>query len=182
MTAIAKCGSTLELHTPQEGFNIIPILEGLLGKYDSNDDISMSTGVGGMMVDSTDRRQIVDKLFADVPVSNLQCARAWKDICAFVLPATGRGWVPTARAKVGVWKRVVEGAVLQGIDLGTQFLVGDLWKSMLDEDGEGEWPRELFEAVVGRVCETGDEGSLLEGELKCKFPIPPEGVDLTGGS
>ncbi|OJJ66874.1 hypothetical protein ASPBRDRAFT_59310 [Aspergillus brasiliensis CBS 101740] len=166
MTAIAKCGSTLELHKPQEGFNINPILEGLLGTYDSGDDIAMSTGQGGMMVDSTDQRQIVEKLFADVPVSNMQCARAWKDICAFVLPATGRGWVPTARAKIAVWKRVVEGAVLQGIDLGTQFLVEDLWKSILDEDGEAEWPRELFEAVVRRVCETGDEGSLLEGETK----------------
>ncbi|PWY72218.1 sister chromatid cohesion protein Dcc1 [Aspergillus sclerotioniger CBS 115572] len=165
MTTIAKCGSTLELHTPQEGFNIIPVLEGLLGRYDSLSDGNTEQG---RLSESTDRRKIIEGVFADVPVSRMQCGRAWREVCAFVLPDTGRGWVPTAKVKIGVWKRAVEGSVLQGIDLGKQFLVRDVWRSVLDENGEGEWPRELFEAVVRRVCEAGDSdgGLLMEGEMK----------------
>ncbi|PYI06768.1 hypothetical protein BO78DRAFT_314834 [Aspergillus sclerotiicarbonarius CBS 121057] len=155
MTTIAKCGSTLELHTPQEGFNIIPILEGLLGRYDSDSDGKSGSTGQERLAESADRRRIIEGVFTDVPVSRMQCERAWKEVCAFVLPDTGRGWMPTAQVKIGVWKRMVEGAVLQGIDLGKQFLVGDVWKSVLDEEGEGEWPRELFEAVIRRVCEGG---------------------------
>lgn len=79
-------------------------------------------------------------------------------------------WMPSAEMKLEVWKRVVEGSVLQGIDLGAQFLVNDLWKSVLDDEGLAPFPRPLFEAVVRRICELpeGAERDFAESEMKCE--------------
>jgi hypothetical protein len=65
---------------------------------------------------------------------------------------------------------LVEGAVLQGIDLEKQFLVGDLWNSVLDEDEAAEppFPRALLEAVVRRICVV-DERPALADEVKCEL-------------
>jgi hypothetical protein len=63
----------------------------------------------------------------------------------------------------------MEGAILQGIDLEKQFLVGDLWKSVLDEDDtEPPFPRALLEAVARRLC-VADERPSLADEIKCKL-------------
>ena len=119
------------------------------------------------------RGDVIRRVFADVPVSRAQCEAGWVELCAFVLGRGGSGedvagWCrrPSARVKLDVWRRLVEGAVLQGIDLGKQFLVQDLWRSVLDE-GEEPFPKALFEGVVRRVCEVGD-GRLFE-DLKCKY-------------
>ncbi|KAL2829277.1 hypothetical protein BDW59DRAFT_38640 [Aspergillus cavernicola] len=167
VTSIAKCGSTLELHTPPEGFSAVPFLRGLLGVYDNG----MRRGEDGdedMEEESTEtRKNIRDRLFHDIPVSMAQCERGWAEICAFVLPprastekefglASSCCWRPSAGMELQVWKRAVEGAVLQGIDLGKQFLVKDLWKSVLDDDGLEPFPRPLFEAVIRRIRESGE--------------------------
>lgn len=62
----------------------------------------------------------------------------------------------------------MEAAVLQGINLEKQFLAHDLWRSMLDDNGDEPFPRALFEAIIRRVCEL-DATNLLS-ELKCMFP------------
>ncbi|GMF67927.1 unnamed protein product [Aspergillus oryzae] len=155
MTAIAKCGSTLELHTPPEGFSAVPVLERILPVYDEVEGAEQQ-------VEVEERGDLIRRVFADVPVSRAQCEAGWIELCAFVLGCGGggedvAGWCrrPSAKVKLDVWRRVVEGAVLQGIDLGKQFLVQDLWRSVLDE-GEEPFPRALFEGVVRRVCEVGD--------------------------
>ncbi|KAA8648253.1 putative sister chromatid cohesion protein Dcc1 [Aspergillus tanneri] len=138
MTSISKCGSTLELHTPQEGFSAVPFLERILSVYDL-----FSTVGHGMdgdnydeegVVDLVQRRGIVQRVFEDVPVSRAECERGWRE----------------------------------GIDLGKQFLVSDLWKSVLDDGAEEPFPRPLFEAIVRRVCDLGVEqgGLLTDGDLK----------------
>ncbi|KAE8348658.1 hypothetical protein BDV28DRAFT_164191 [Aspergillus coremiiformis] len=148
VTAIAICGSTLELHTPPEGFSAVPVLERILPVYDDGEEAEvMEVDVG----------EVIRRVFADVPVSGVQCEEGWIEVCGFVLRRGSGGDVvgwcrrPSAETKLGVWRRVLEGAVLQGIDLGRQFLVKDLWRSVLDE-GEEPFPRALFEAVVRRVC------------------------------
>ncbi|KAE8380145.1 sister chromatid cohesion protein Dcc1 [Aspergillus bertholletiae] len=158
MTAIAKCGSTLELHTPPEGFSAAPILERILPVYDEMEGAEQNMEQG----------DVIRRVFADVPVSRAQCEAGWIELCAFVLGCGGHGkdvvgWCrrPSARVKLDVWRRVVEGAVLQGIDLDRQFLVQDLWRSVLDEGAEEPFPKALFEGVVRRVCEVGD-GQLFE--------------------
>lgn len=179
MTSIAKCGSTLELHTPKEGFSAVPFLMEMLGVYDvpSGDqdaDVDMD------MTDNNNRddESIISSLFTDIPISLAQCTQAWTDICAFIHPKTKTCWRPSPKSKVTVWKRIVEGAVLQGINLETQFLVNDLWKSVLDDNGEEPFPRGLFEGVVRRVCE--GETTSIQSIAKCELPFI-SGVKLRGG-
>ena len=61
---------------------------------------------------------------------------------------------------------------MQGIDLEKQFLVEDLWKSVLDDDDtlEPPFPRGLLEAVARRLC-VADERPSLTDEIKCKSLI-----------
>ena len=184
MASIAKCGSTLELHTPKEGFSAAPFLTRTVGVYDGpgggNVDMDTDTDTDMDMDMDTLEVTIRNAVFADIPVSRAQCEEAWVDLCAFVQgrrsdidPNSAAGYCrrPSAKCKVSVWKRVVEGAVLQGINLEKQFLANDLWKSVLDDNGDEPFPRALFEAVVRRVCEVDAASAIpLNGaEPKCEF-------------
>lgn len=171
LTAIAKCSSTLELHVPPGGFSAIPFLEKSLRLYDRHDndgDVPMDETAGPL--GAHEMRSVREQICLDIPVSVAQCEQGWMELCAFVDNAEEvAGWRPSARARLHVWKRLVEGAVLQGIDLEKQFLVGDLWKSVLDEDDEQEapFPRALLEAVVRRMC-VADERPPMGDEIKCE--------------
>lgn len=174
MTSIANCGSTLELFMPKEGFSAVPFLVKTLGFYlgseDREDvDVDMADDAEGEYA-----RNAMNALFADIPVSKAQCEQGWVELCAFVFHSNSSTnnpgancWRPSATVKVDVWKRVVEGAVLQGINLEQQFLVKDLWKSVLDDNGEEPFPRGLFEAVLRRVCEADStaSGAAMQCEL-----------------
>lgn len=175
VTAIAKCGSTLELHVPPGGFSAIPFLEKSLGLYerrsgDVDGDIAMDeSSNGAAKLGLAETRTLRDRVFVDIPVSSAQCEAGWMEICAFVDETKGVCWRPSARMRLNVWKRLMEGAILQGIDLEKQFLVGDLWKSVLDEDDtERPFPRALLEAVARRLC-VADERPPLADEIKCKL-------------
>ncbi|EYE96617.1 putative sister chromatid cohesion protein Dcc1 [Aspergillus ruber CBS 135680] len=169
MTSIANCGSTLELFMPKEGFSAVPFLVKTLGFYlgseDREDvDVDMADDAEGEY--ARNARNAMNALFADIPVSKAQCEQGWVELCAFVFHSNSSTnnpgancWRPSATVKVDVWKRVVEGAVLQGINLEQQFLVKDLWKSVLDDNGEEPFPRGLFEAVLRRVCEADSTAS-----------------------
>lgn len=201
MASIAKCTSTLELHHPPQGFSAIPFLLKSLRLYNrlssdggpergNNPMVQMEVD-DDMITDLVDsdghdggRRRsketiTKDHIFANVPVSRVQCERVWSDICAFVYHDTlhdqGRlcGWRPSALVRLDTWKRIMEGAVLQNINLEKLFRVDDLWKAMLDDDDDtGEpFPRGLYDAVLRRVCEKPDqEDSSLASE--CGFPSP----------
>ncbi|KAJ6113560.1 hypothetical protein N7523_006877 [Penicillium sp. IBT 18751x] len=167
VTAIAKCGSTLELHIPPGGFSAIPFLEKSLGLYDrrlgdDDGDIAMdeseALGPDGI-------QQLRDQVCADIPVSAAQCETGWVEICAFVDDRMKICWRPSSKMKVEVWKRMMEGALLQGIDLEKQFLVADLWKAVLDDDESEPFPRGLLEGVVRRLC-VPDERPVLADEIK----------------
>jgi sister chromatid cohesion protein DCC1 len=177
VTSIAKCGSTLELHTPPEGFSATGFLsatvrvfgEGVKLAGEGDADMDMQGDEDGIT------RKILDELFADIPVSQAQCESGWAEMCGFVIlphageslasPVSSHCWRPTAGKKLEVWKMIVDGAVLQGIDLGKQFLVRDLWRSVLDDDGNEPFPRPLFEAVVRSIRASGDGPG---GDLKCE--------------
>ncbi|PLN77035.1 putative sister chromatid cohesion protein Dcc1 [Aspergillus taichungensis] len=185
MTAIAKCGSTLELDTPSGGFSARPFLEGWLGVFDGDDDDGDNSARGETKTETEvggeEREKIIRRVFDDIPLSVAECEKGWVELCGFVLPRRGGGSRavseccrrPSAPIKVDVWKRAMEGAVLQGIDLEKQFLVRDLWKSVLDEDDDGSvvepFPRDLFEAVVRRVCEDGEELGGLFGDAQMNW-------------
>ncbi|PYI21107.1 sister chromatid cohesion protein Dcc1 [Aspergillus violaceofuscus CBS 115571] len=168
VTTIAKCGSTLELHVPEGGFRAAEFLGALVGRFAPGMSAAAATGSareremeGG--AGAAEDGKVMETVFTDIPVSRAECERVWVEGCAFVW--RGRAWVPTPEVRMEVWKRMVDGAVVQGIDLRTQFLVDDLWKSVVveDEDEDGQIPRALFEAIVRRVVE-GEEGKSLLGE------------------
>lgn len=116
-------------------------------------------------------RQVREQMCLDIPVSTAQCEQGWVDLCAFVDGGEEvAGWRPSARARLHVWKSLVEGAVLQGIDLEKQFLVGDLWKSVFDDEQDAPFPRALLDAVVRRIC-VEDERPALADEMKCELGL-----------
>ncbi|KAJ5098179.1 hypothetical protein N7532_005180 [Penicillium argentinense] len=171
VTAIAKCGSTLELHVPEGGFSAIKFLEKALRLYDprsgdDDGDMTMGENASEGVLSVTQHRELRDQVCADIPVSAAQCEAGWLELCAFVYGKQEVScWRPSARMRLNVWKRFVEGALLQGIDLEKQFLVGDLWKSVLDDDSDPPFPRPLLEALVRRLC-TEDERPPLSEEIK----------------
>lgn len=192
VTSIAKCSSTLELHMPREEFSAIPfLLKGLKvynrlssdGDVPVHADMDVDMGMGDSETlpsgkNGRGRRRIKDRIFADIPVSQAQCEKAWNHLCAFIYGDASREhqegpcWRPAPLVKLDVWKRMVEGAVLQDINLEKQFLVDDLWKSLLDDDGitkleKGPFPRDLFDAIIRRVCGSDQEGS--DSGRKCEF-------------
>lgn len=176
VTTIAKCSSTLELHVPPGGFSAVPFLEKALRLYDRRSDADDGDITMGDSAESAgtlgfkEVQGLRGRMFQDIPVSTAQCEQSWIELCAFVDRVEEVAcWKPSARSRLRVWKRLVEGAVLQGIDLEKQFLVGDLWKSVLDDDDEQEppFPRALLEAVVRRICISNERPSLAD-EIKCE--------------
>ena len=175
VTSVAKCGSTLELHVPPGGFSAIPLLEKSLKLYDQlSTDGDVDMDVGSMEIEPERKRAIISDYFADIPVSRAECERAWFELCGFVSRDSSTDqvacWRPSSKVKLDVWKKMVDGAVLQGIDLGKQFLAQDLWRSLLD-DGIEPFPQALFEAVLKRVCEAEDGQNQLSAfsNVECAF-------------
>ncbi|KAJ5568251.1 hypothetical protein VI817_006838 [Penicillium citrinum] len=165
VTTIAKCGSTLELHIPDGGFSATPFLEKSLRLYDPRSgDYEGDLAMEDENITETRKREAREQVCEDIPVSAAQCEMAWLDICAFVDSSQEVScWRPSARMRLSVWKRLVEGALLQGIDLEKQFLVGDLWKSVLDDDASAPpFPRPLLEALARRLCAEDQRPSLSE--------------------
>ncbi|OJD19475.1 hypothetical protein AJ78_00543 [Emergomyces pasteurianus Ep9510] len=129
-----------------------------------------------------ERRSAMKKLFAGVPLSPAECERSWVEICGFVhFEQRGFGgdegeggacrlacWRPSAVMRIQAWKRVLDGAVLQGIDMEKQFLVQDLWRATRDEEGDNGngdagFPMPLFDALVRRLMR--DPASVGLGEV-----------------
>lgn len=179
VTAVGLCKYTLELQGIKdvEG-KVLEFMRGSVRVYDLAD---MEADAGGMDVDvdgatgsKEEKDRVLSRFFADTPFSPVECERAWTDICGFVHAAKGTSelvcWEATARVKLAVWKKIVEGALLEGIDLGKQFMTRDLWRTV-DADGYGEsgiapFPRGLFDAVVRRLVE-GSTG--VYEDVKCEF-------------
>jgi hypothetical protein len=182
VTAVAKCASTLELHTLEEGLSSTQFLERSLRLYDrpsSDGDVQMTGSSSDLTL--SESKRVKEGIFDDIPMSISECETAWKDLCAFVHSNTTTGgelssltgFRPSAKVKLDVWKRMLEGSVLQGIDIEKQFLVKDLWKAVLDDSEDEPFPRPLFQAVVRRLAESSgsNDNQDYDSEVKCKFPL-----------
>lgn len=186
VTAIAKCGSVLELQglSNEETFAAAKnMLAQLLRVWD--DGMTFAKEDGDADMDGSEdselrtRRNILVKktVIRDLPFADLQCQKAWIELCAFVpdnyqSPNGERpAFRPSAAIRLGIWKRILEGCILHSIDLEKQFLVRDLWKAVLgDDDDEREKAvaPSLFDAIVKRLAErTGENDVGTDLELKC---------------
>ncbi|KAK2759158.1 hypothetical protein FQN54_003258 [Arachnomyces sp. PD_36] len=174
VTGIAKCGSTLELLEVEDAVtSAITFLERGLHVYDH-----LGGGVDAMDVDGgttgtgADKRLSKDAILKDVPLSPAECETAWIELCAFVHTDGKKElcWRPSEEAKLDVWKKILEGSVIQGIELDKQFLVKDLWKAVNDEDdGDPPFHRELFEAVVKRLMDKQSLEACKLGKAELKW-------------
>lgn len=176
VTVIAQCWSTLELKDYEGGVSAaVSFLEKCLPVHrlpdveeddmDLDDDPTTSAAATGMV----DEKSVKDAVLRDVPLSPEECERGWIDICAFVDTDEMKAWRPSAKAKLEVWMKILEGSVIQGIELDKQFLVNDLWKAVSDYDGEEpSFGKELFEAVVKRLLDQ-EASRPWETELKCMY-------------
>lgn len=190
VSTIAKCASTLELQSLSEAEEVDIArlaLEEKLRVYDrlSVDAVGEDTvmqeddrGIdSGLDVQRGGEGAIRGRILNEVPTCAARCRAVWRELCGFVSTDLRKGsgglvaFRPSARVRLDGWKRILEGSVLEGIELGKLFLVSDLWKAVLTEDGEEPFPRELFNAVVRRLAEsTGSDDD--EAELRCKFLLP----------
>lgn len=187
VTAIAKCGSTLELQglSNEESFAAAKsMLARILRVWDEgmifeNDDGDVDMDGSEDTELATKRSRLVKKaVIGDLPFADLQCEKAWIELCAFVpenyKSTTGErlAFRPSAAIKLGIWKRVLEGCILHSIDVEKQFLVRDLWKAVLgdqdDDEREITVSQSLFDAIVRRLAErTGENAVEGDSELKC---------------
>lgn len=195
ITAIAKCGSTLELQglSNDESFAAAKsMLARILRVWD--DGMAFDNGDGDVDMDGSEdaefnsKRSLLAKKAAidDLPFADSQCRKAWIELCAFVPDnynfSSGERLVfrPSAVVKLGIWKRILEGCILHSIDVEKQFLVRDLWKAVLgDEDDDDEREKtispSLFDAIVRRLAERNSENGVEDdSELKCLpfFDLP----------
>lgn len=195
VTAIAKCGSTLELQglSNEESFALAKsMLARILRVWDEgmtfdndDEDVDMDGGEATELLPMNRNMLVKKAVIGDLPFADTQCQKAWIELCAFVpgnykSPSGERpAFQPSATVKLGIWKRILEGCILQNIDVEKQFLVGDLWKAVLGDEDDDDHEREktmsrsLFDAVVKRLAErSGENGIDGAAELKCLlYPI-----------
>lgn len=187
ITAIAKCSSTLELHglSNEESFaSAKSMLARILRVWD--DGMTFDNDDGDVDMDDSETAELNAKRMVavrkstidDLPFADSQCQKAWIELCAFVpenyKSAGGErpAFRPSAAVKLGIWKSILEGCILHNIDVEKQFLVRDLWKAVLGDEGDDEREktisRSLFDAIVRRLAEsTGENGVEGDSELKC---------------
>jgi hypothetical protein len=188
VTAVAQCKATLELQKLEARDSAIAFLRQSLRLYDQlpadADALRLDVGMAdaGRIVMDIEKQRTKTRAFADVPLSTAECERGWVEICGFVHddPVNGGSVClrPSASVKLEMWKRIIEGSVLQGINLAERFLVRNLWKAVVDGDatessGEDPFPKGLFDAVVRRLTfksssETCRQDLLLS---ECKFSL-----------
>lgn len=197
VTAVAKCGSTLELQVigDTESFALAKaMLARMLRVWDDHDGTTLYKQSGDregdvVMADESgeitllERRKSVKKsIIDDLPFSESKCLRAWTELCAF---SPGGGYQgggmeaiafrPSASCKLNVWKQILECCTLQDIDLEKQFLVLDLWKAVSEDEVEGDMamPKALFDAVIWRIVEQSGEVSVDSDDvnLRCMYTI-----------
>lgn len=192
ITAIAKCGSTLEMQglSSEESFAaakgmLVRILRVWDDKMtfnnddDDDGDVDMD-GSEDAELNATRSLLVKKAVIDDIPFADSQCRKAWIELCAFVpdnnykaLSGERLAFRPSAAVKLGIWKRILEGCILHSIDVEKQFLVRDLWKAVLgdkddDDVKEKTFSRSLFDAIVKKLAERSSEDWVEDdSEVKC---------------
>lgn len=149
---MAKCDTTLEVLSSRDasaGPNILSTLP-----------IYTSTGHF-----STIEPVSKERLFADIPLSGSQCAKAWRDLACFELPESQSSFVPSASAKLKAWKAILEQALAVGID-STHALDKAFISNVLDS--ENDWPVELSLALLeSMTMNASDDGEIVLDGRRC---------------
>ncbi|KAF2708811.1 hypothetical protein K504DRAFT_502827 [Pleomassaria siparia CBS 279.74] len=144
--AIATCSATLEMH-PAHG-SALAYLEDLLPLYDIIDG-EVNAAANGKTKAS---------IFPDVPLSDGEFERAWRETMAFEFD--GSSWRPSANTLSHVWKSINAAALAEGVKLDSQFLTDDVTKAVAEEG----YPTALAAAILQRLSNDDQD---KEGPWSC---------------
>lgn len=97
-------------------------------------------------------------LLADIPISDEEFERSWRDVCAF--ESKGQAMRPSVHSLARVWKAIMSAATAQGINVGEQFQMDDLWEVLEADD----YPKPLVEALIRKL---GTEEDVLVSGWVC---------------
>ncbi|KAF2423633.1 hypothetical protein EJ08DRAFT_701002 [Tothia fuscella] len=136
--AIASCGATLGTSTSAE--SAIPHIQKLLPLYSSREIQAEAAS----SVHTT-----LSSINSDIPLSDGEILEAGTQLCTF--EAGGTAFRPTAGILLSLWKAILAASTVENINLGSNFLVEDLWALVKDED----YPRSLFNALLRRIADQG---------------------------
>ncbi|KAK0253288.1 hypothetical protein LTR91_009730 [Friedmanniomyces endolithicus] len=149
LQAIAQSSWTLELSSTASP-SAVPYLKAALPTYSS-------TGT----YQSNELRASKQQIFDDTPLSQAECEAAWKDLACFEVESDPKGcFLPTASAKVQVWRAILESATAAGVDFGGNQLSLKQVEMVIDRSDE-DWPDELGRAMLASVCD--HEGMIDQG-------------------
>lgn len=152
LEAIAQPGSTLEVF-PAKNVSAIPYIVAALPSYTSTGHYTSSDAISK------------NDCFANIPLSEGECGKAWTELSCFELSNPKRSLVPSAGMKLKAWKGLLAAATAEGRDL-TQSLDQQGIDLLLNDDKE--WPKELCMAVLQSMQAHQDETDHVElDETKC---------------
>ncbi|KAK1061802.1 hypothetical protein LTR12_001979 [Friedmanniomyces endolithicus] len=100
------------------------------------------------------------QIFDDIPLSQAECEAAWRDLSCFHMFEPRGYFLPTASAKVQVWRSILNSAVAFGVDKPRRFSAHEVEK--IFDRNEEDWPSELGHAMLDGVCD--HEGMLDPGK------------------
>lgn len=148
LRAIAQPQSTLEV-LPTTNLSAVPHIKSALPVFTSTRQYSAKDGI------------TKEDLFANNPLSDIECERGWKELACFEveLPAARHAIIPSASVQLKAWKSILELANASMVDL-TQTL-GPEQMSVIVQDLDNEWPIALLKAML-RSMTVHPEADVLE--------------------
>lgn len=98
-------------------------------------------------------------LFANIPLSDAECERGWKELACFEIGESRHCVVPSASVHVQAWKSIMQAANASSIDL-TQPLSEQSISTIIDS--ENDWPIDLSHAILRSMTASATESGVLQ--------------------
>lgn len=136
VTAISRCGATLEL---------IPV--STPPKTVLLQSLPLFSDVENLLDVDSETPKSKEALLSDTPLSSDEFEKGWIELCAFELG--GRPWRPSAALLLQIWASLMSVVTLKGLDLERRLPLSALAPAV-EEDGH---PVEVLEALLARVCQ-----------------------------
>lgn len=174
ISAFAKCSSILELHLQVDerktkAKTAEELLQRILPFYSGIDDDAME--------DNPKSTQKED-LFEDVPYSEQECEKAWRDLIAF--EKDNACWRASPKLLSELWDMLLETAQAEGIHLENKFELDQI-KSKLDKSAA---PEEIVVALLCYLCQTFDLDTTLpklDRAMTVKWTLEISAMTLQAG-
>lgn len=135
VTAISRCGATLEL-IPVSAPPKTVLLQSL----------PLFSDVENLSAVDPETPKSKEALLNDTPLSSYEFEKGWIELCAFELG--GRTWRPSAPLLLQIWASLMSAVTLKGLDL-EQGLPLSALAPAVEEDGH---PLEVLKALLARLC------------------------------